>query len=265
MTDLPPPAPPAATVLLLRDGPQGLEVLMVGRNREMSFRGAMVFPGGKVDAADSDPRLRPHVHGAAGIPEAEIAHQVAAIREAFEESGVLLARPRGSDALIPAERTEALLALYRQSMAESAAFVDLVVSEMLDLALDRLVPFAHWIAPSFAPARFDTRFYLAPVPAEHRVQHDGQESMHATWVRPLAAIADAEAGRCTIVFPTRMQLGKLGRSATVTEALQRATTEPMVTVYPVKIETPEGPALKIPAEANYPLTEILIKDLPRAR
>lgn len=265
MTEMPPPAPPAATVLLLRDGPQGLEVLMVGRSREMSFRGAMVFPGGKVDASDADPRLRAHVQGSNALPEGELANQIAAIREAFEESGVLLARPCGSNELIEAARAEALLARYRQVMAEDTAFVDLVMDEMLDLALDRLVPFAHWIAPSFAPARFDTRFYLAPVPAEHRVQHDGHESLHATWVRPLAAIEDAEAGRCTIVFPTRMQLGKLGRAATVTEALHRARTEPLVTVYPVQKETPDGPALVIPPEANYPLTEILIKNLPRAR
>lgn len=265
MTTVPLAAPPASTVLLLRDGLSGLEVLMVGRSREMSFRGAMVFPGGKVDAGDSDPRFRAHTRGAETLTDFEMAHQIAAIREAFEECGVLLARPRGSDALIPAERAEDLLGRYRQSMAASSAFADLVVAERLDLALDRLVPFAHWIAPAWAPARFDTRFYLAPVPAEHRVQHDGQESLHATWVRPLAAIGDAEAGRCTIVFPTRMQLGKLGRCATVAEALERATAEPIVTVYPIQVETPDGPALKIPAEANYPLTQILIKDLPRAR
>lgn len=265
MTETPPPCPPAATVLLLRDGAEGLEVLMVGRSPEMSFRGAMVFPGGKVSAADSDPRLAAHARAAADLATAEFANQVAAVREAFEECGVLLARPLGAEALVAADRAESLLARYRPVMATPAAFVDLVIGEGLELALDRLVPFAHWIAPSFAPARFDTRFYLAPVPTEQRIRHDGQESLHATWMRPLVAIDEAEAGRCTIVFPTRMQLFKLGRAATMADALARAATEPLVTVYPVQGDSPEGPVLKIPAEAGYPLTEILIKNLPRAR
>jgi 8-oxo-dGTP pyrophosphatase MutT (NUDIX family) len=246
------PAPRlAATILLVRDGRAGLEVFMVQRHHQIDFAtGAMVFPGGKVEEADADPRLG----GPAELAADARTVRAAAIRETFEECGVLLARPRGGGELVSAARLAELEARWRDELArDDASLPDLVLGEELELAFDRLVPFAHWVTPEMVPKRFDTHFFLAAAPPDQVALHDGRESVDSVWITPQAALAEAEAGRRTIIFPTLMNLNLLGLAASVDDALARARRAPVVTVRPTLARTPDGkPELRIPPEAGYP-------------
>ncbi len=257
-------ARPAATVLLLRDAPAGLEVFMVVRHHAIDFAsGALVFPGGAVDAADRHPRLRTACTGAEGLGEAELAFRIAAVREAFEECGVLLARRRGDAGLVPADRLAELARRYREPLARNAIGIgDMLDAEGLELAIDALVPFAHWITPEMMPKRFDTWFFLAAAPADQIAAHDGSESVDSIWIRPEDACADADAGRRTIIFPTRMNLEKLGRSRTVAEAFAAARAEPVVTVLPQVEKAPGGRIMRIPIEAGYGISEVHLEGAP---
>jgi len=251
------PAPKlAATILLVRDGPAGLEVFMVQRHHQIDFAtGAMVFPGGKVASGDADPRLRERCAGAAGLDADALVLRAAAIRETFEECGVLLARPRGAgEALVSASRLAELEGRWREKLArDEVGLGEVVAREDLELAADRLVPFAHWVTPEMVPKRFDTHFFLAAAPSDQLALHDGGESVDSIWVTPQAALAEAESGRRTIIFPTLMNLNLLGLASSVDEALARARRAPIVTVRPTLGRTPEGkPELRIPPEAGYP-------------
>ncbi len=256
---------PASTVLLLRDGADGLEVFMVERHREIeSFSGALVFPGGKVDPGDGDPTLRGHVTGADGLGDGALAFRVAAIREAFEEVGVLLARAEPGGPLIEGQRLADLDRRYRKPLElDEVTMADLADAESLQFAVDLLVPFAHWITPDIVPKRFDTHFFLGPATPEQLAGiagHDGREAVDSVWVRPRDALAEADAGRRTLVFATRMNLEKLGRSDTVAEALTAARASTIVTVTPEVTLTDTGRTLRIPAEADYGLTEMAIPE-----
>jgi 8-oxo-dGTP pyrophosphatase MutT (NUDIX family) len=255
---------PAATILLLRDAAAGLEVFLVERHHEIDFAtGALVFPGGKLDRGDRDPRALARCAPSPG-DEAALALRVAAIRETFEEAGVLLARPRGSRALVDPARSSEICGRHRAGLlADAIALADVAEAEDLELATDRLVPFAHWITPEFMPKRFDTHFFLVQAPPDQAAVHDGSESVDSTWTTPAAALAEAEAGRRTIIFPTLLNLRKLGRSRSVAEALERARQEPLVTVLP-RVERRGGRAVVcIPPEAGYDVTEATPAELDR--
>ena len=243
---------PAATIMLVRDGAQGLEVFMVVRHHKIdSFSGALVFPGGKVDKGDTNANVRPRVDGVDGLDDWEFSMRVAAIREAYEECGVLLAREEGTGALVNAARLKALAPMRDGLNKCELGIGDVLEKGGLRLAADLLTPFAHWITPNLMPKRFDTRFYVAAAPEDHLAVHDGSESVDSVWIRPADALAEAEAGRRTVIFPTRMNVLKLGRSSLVTDAIETARKTPVVTVEP-KVD---GSVLRIPAEAGYGVTE----------
>lgn len=220
---------PAATILLVRDAPQ-LEVLMVRRHHQIDFAaGALVFPGGKVEVADGDEGWLDHLFGAAGLLPAERAFRVCAIREAFEESGILLARREDDAAWSVGPRAAA----GRSAVADGTAeFRALVAGLGLKLDLGALVPFAHWITPAAMSKRFDTRFYLVTAPPDQLAACDGYETVDAEWVRPAEALRLREAGERTIVFPTRLNLALLGQSTSVAEALGAAAARPVAPVEP---------------------------------
>ncbi|HEV2548597.1 MAG TPA: NUDIX hydrolase [Stellaceae bacterium] len=248
---------PASTVLLLRDGPSGLEVLMITRNVAADFAsGALVFPGGRVDAADGEPAMLQCCSAVAGASGAAMALRVAAVRETFEEAHVLLARPKGSERLISARELDGLENEQRAVLGRAPHFADLVATGRIELATDLLVPFAHWITPVGPPKRFDTHFFSAAAPVDQVAAHDGREAVETVWISPERAIADSEAKRITLVFATRMNLAKLARSADVAAALTAARRETVVTVCPELVETPEGKILRIPAAAGYGITEM---------
>jgi len=233
------------------------EVFMVQRHHQVDFASsALVFPGGKVDPADRDPALRARCAGTEGLDEEALAYRVAAVRETFEESGVLIARPRGADALVSAERAAEIAARWRAALnADEATLAEIAAAEDLVLALDALVLFAHWITPVFMPKRFDTHFYLVAAPPEQAAAHDGGESVDSLWITPARALEEAAAGRLSIIFPTRMQLAKLARATSVADALARARAARVVPVLPTVAQSEAGPVLRIPAEADYDLVE----------
>jgi 8-oxo-dGTP pyrophosphatase MutT (NUDIX family) len=219
----PAPARPASTILLLRDGADGLEVFMVVRNRQIDFAGgAMVFPGGRVDETDA----------ALGEP-----FRVAAIREAFEETGVLLAR-----------RGDAMLGAH--DLPRDVPFGALLAEHGLAPATDVLRHFAHWITPADMPKRFDTHFFVAEAPREQVALHDGGEAVEGLWLDPAAAVRAGDEGRATLVFATRLNLLKLARHRCVADAL--ADDAPVVTVQPEPFRNADGETwLRIPDNAGY--------------
>ena len=237
---------------------------MVVRHHEIDFAsGALVFPGGSVDAADHDPRVRLRCTGAGAIDDHALAFRIAAVREAFEECGVLLARPRGTDALVSAERLIGIEQRYRHALErDEIGIADMLEAEDLELAADWLEPFAHWITPEAMPKRFDTWFFLATAPADQIAVHDGRESVDSVWIRPEDACAEADAGKRTVIFPTRVNLEKVGRSHTVAEAFAAARAEPIVTVLPQVEKTPGGRIMRIPIEAGYGFAEVQLEGGP---
>jgi 8-oxo-dGTP pyrophosphatase MutT (NUDIX family) len=251
---------PAATVVILRDGAKGLEVFMVVRHHEIDFAsGALVFPGGKVDAEDAAEAWADLAPYAGTMPDR--AFVVAAARETFEEAGLALARRRGTQVLLGAEDAHRLVERYRAPLlAGETTFLDLVRAEDLVLATDLMVPFAHWITPERQPKRFDTHFLLVAAPMAQLGLHDGAESVEGFWIAPRQALSEAEAGTRTLVLPTQMNLGKLARYATVADAVAATRDSPIVTVTP-RVERIEGGGRKliIPAEAGYGVTEVVVR------
>ena len=256
--DTPPKPVHAATIMLLRDDRGPLEVFMVQRHHQIDFAtGALVFPGGKTDPSDRNPALRGHCGNAAALEDDQLALRVCAVRETFEECGVLVARGKGEQALLSESRVRPLEEKYRDDLvAGRTGMLDVALAHQLELATDALVPFAHWVTPEFMPKRFDTYFYLVTAPTDQVAAHDGSESVDSVWIRPADAVADGRAGRRTVIFPTMANLLKLARSATVAQALERARTEPLVTVRPSVHRTDAGKVLRIPPEAGYELNEI---------
>ncbi len=244
---------PAATVLLLRDEPAGLEVYMVRRHRLMGFAGdALVFPGGRVDAADSLLASRPGLRAAvAGIDAPAMAFRVGALRETFEEGGILLAREQGTGVLLSGERAKALSGHRAAIAAGALPFAEFLARENLVLAPDLLVPFAHWITPPVYAKRYDTMFFLAAAPSGQRAVHDGQESVDSQWITPAHALAAGDAGTSRVEFATRRNLEKLGRSASVESAVAAARGARIVTVLPVIEEGPQGVIAHLPPDADY--------------
>jgi 8-oxo-dGTP pyrophosphatase MutT (NUDIX family) len=181
------------------------------------------------------------------------------VRETFEEAGLVLARRRGTRAMLDADDTHRLVETYRAPLlAGKTTFLDLVRAEDLLLATDLMVPFAHWITPERVGKRFDTHFLLVAAPVDQLGAHDGGESVDGFWIAPRQALRDAEAGARTLVLPTQMNLTKLARYASVAEAVAATRASPIVTVTPRIERTANGRKLHIPAEAGYGVTEVLV-------
>lgn len=257
---------PATTVLLLRpstpgEGTSPLEVFMVVRHQKIdAFSGALVFPGGKLEDADGAASLRARCGGADRLSDGELKFRVAGVREAFEECGILLARKRGERAVIAAADLAGIEQRWRTRLAkDEASIVDLVEAEDLELATDLMVPFAHWITPTFAPKRFDTWFFLAEAPEDQVALHDGSESVDSVWIGAQEAIDEAQAGRRTLVHATQKNLELLVEGRTVAGVIAAAGARKIVTVQPW-VESRDGKRfLHIPPDAGY---RNLVREMP---
>ena len=247
----------SATILLLRDAAQGLEVFMVMRHQQIDFAsGAMVFPGGKLAPGDSEARVHARCRGIDTLSADEIALRVAAIREAFEESGILLARRGRDGGPVEPDRLDALGARYRRGLDRGEiAIADMLEAEDLVLDCGALVPFAHWVTPTFMPKRFDTFFFLARAPDDQLGAHDGHEAVDSAWLRPAELVEEEAAGRRTVVPATMLNVKKLGQSDSVVAAIEAARSKPIVTVQPELVQGPPNAVLKIPEAAGYGVTE----------
>jgi 8-oxo-dGTP pyrophosphatase MutT (NUDIX family) len=242
------PILPAATILLVRDAP-AFEVLMVKRHHQIDFAaGALVFPGGKTHAGDHDPAWAARTIGWGDLSGTKRALRIAAIREAYEETGILLARHPDNTTF----QGDARAGDARPDIAaDRRAFIDLVTELDLRLDLDALSVFARWITPAMMPKRFDTWFYLAAAPPDQLALCDGWETVDAEWVAPNEALRLAEAGERKVIFPTRMNLQLLAEAKSSSDAVARAASRELVTVEPKVTRTPAGPVLVIPENAGY--------------
>jgi 8-oxo-dGTP pyrophosphatase MutT (NUDIX family) len=237
-TGPPAPARPAATVVLLRPEVKGFDVYVLRRASTMVFGGVYAFPGGGVDRGDRPETIKDDWAERLGVPEAEAKAVVgAAVRELFEEAGVLLAGPAG-DALVgdvsgagwEADR----VALQRRELT----MTELLERRGLRLRDDLLVPWARWITPEFEPRRFDTWFFVAVLPPEQQARDVSGEADRTTWVSP------ADANGLTMLPPTRVMLNDLCAYESVLEVLQ-AERDAAAAVMPRVELTADGGILKI--------------------
>lgn len=243
MTDAP-AIRPAATILLLRDRPS-FEVLMVKRHHKIDFAsGALVFPGGKTHGGDHDPDWAGFAVGWDDIAPDERPLRIAAIREAYEEAAVIMARTPSGDPFCGDDRATAV----REAVArDEHPFLELVRELDIRLDLAALTAFARWITPELMPKRFDTWFYAATATGEQLAACDGWETVDAEWIAPTEVLRLAQAGERKVIFPTRMNLQLLAESASADDAAERARNRTMVTVQPWV----DGKELRIPPDAGY--------------
>lgn len=243
---------PAATILLLRDEPQ-FEVLMVQRHHQIEFAsGALVFPGGKSHPGDHLEDWAGQVLGWEAHDAEQRALRIAAIREVFEEAGVLLGRRRDG---APLGELACPLDVRQAVDAGTVPFLDVVRDLDVLLDLDALTVFARWITPPLTPKRFDTWFYTAHAPADQLAACDGRETVDARWTAPAEALDMAERGEAKVVFPTRMNLQLLAEAASAEDAIARAQGRRLVTVEPQIAERPAGRVLVLPPDAGYGVVE----------
>ncbi|MBU2511132.1 NUDIX hydrolase [bacterium] len=256
----PPVAVPASTVILARNGKQGVEIFMVLRHHQIDFAsGALVFPGGKVEERDLDSRFM-EVSNSQLDPGLKPCYLIAAIRETYEESGILLAmEPDGSE--ITAERLNTLFHYRKKLENNNIGLYEFLKKENLVADTRSLVSYAHWITPIVMPKRFDTHFFLVKAPEGQIGKHDGSESVDSLWITPKQALLDYEQGKRTIVFPTRMNIRKLLPFDTVEQVMETVKKEKLETICPWIEDRKEGQFLCIPKEAGYGISEISVEQL----
>lgn len=233
---------PAATLVLFRDSEAGPEHLFVERAASMAFAGgAIVFPGGRVDAGDRTlGALRPDLD-----PD-DSAARVAAIRETIEEAGLAIGVVGALD--LPATRA---------ALAGGASLGALLAAAGARLDLDALVPFARWCpAPREQARTFDTHFYLARAIAGDTAEVDRTENVRLFWATAADVLAQADAGTIRMIFPTRRNLERLALSANFVDACADAAAHPLDRVVPWVEERADGPQLCIPTHLGYPITAV---------
>lgn len=228
----PPVTPrPAATVALLRPGNRGMEVLLLRRNRRARFiPGAYVFPGGRVDDSDADPALRPLIAGpspedldsrlglSGGHPPG-IAFWAAALREAFEETGILLESGGRGFRSVPKDGVGEESRLRRELHRGSVSFPEVLVRLGAVLSGDDTVYIGHWVTPVQERYRYDTRFFGAEVPEGCPAFPDGSELVEAVWITPSEALTRNREGTLPMVFPTLLTLQALTGFESPSQAL----------------------------------------------
>ncbi|AUX70511.1 NUDIX hydrolase [Porphyrobacter sp. HT-58-2] len=249
---------PAATIIIFRNAPSGgaPEVLMTVRSRNMSFAGGMaVFPGGRVDPEDF--ALAEQVAADHGLSPDEAAHQIAAVRETIEETGLAL----GLAGTIDAERAAAARAM----LAEIGALAPVLQAFDWRLDLAQITPFARWFPKNEnIPRVYDTRFYLADLgTGAVDVSIDHAENTQLFWTSAQGALDAAERGEIKLIFPTRRNLERLALFSSFAEARAQAEAIPVKTIMPQIVEQDGKPWLTILADAGYPVTGELLETVAR--
>ena len=255
---------PAATLIIVRDTEDGqaIEVLMTERHGDLSFAaGALVFPGGLVEEGDRSADLQARCQSRGRADPEQIAHLLAAIRETFEETGLLFAFDLEGWS-IGDRRRAAYAANYQEPLrAGEISFAQFAAQESLQFAPDDFLQFAHWITPEISPKRFDTRFYLAAAPEGQNAACDGKEAVEVVWAKPRYLLDEARQGRRGLMFPTRLNLEVLTPCRSVHQALKLARARPVVPVMPEVFERDGETWARIPQEAGYGVSEARRLDL----
>ncbi|HDQ04132.1 MAG TPA: NUDIX hydrolase [Deltaproteobacteria bacterium] len=229
----------AATVILLREAEKNnsrdFEVLMVLRSSKSAFvPGVYVFPGGKVEKEDCLPQIEKYcgkqdlmkamsaLDGEVHSPSAALGVWIAAIRETFEEAGLLLAdRNDGSPFALDQKDKQEKFCSYRKKInSGDLSLLNILEKEELILALDRLYYFSRWITPELSPMRYDTRFFVAPAPPNQKALHDGDEVTKHLWITPADALEKYRRGSFNMVAPTVITLEELSRYGTINEVIE---------------------------------------------
>jgi 8-oxo-dGTP pyrophosphatase MutT (NUDIX family) len=264
------PVRDAATVMLVRDRPAqrggGIEVFMLRRNLNSDFvGGAYVFPGGAVDEADRHADLEAVCEGRSddqasvllGVDRGGLAYWVAAIRECFEEAGVLLAYEGDSAEVISFKDTEVAerFNVHRKAVdSGQARLLEICELEHLRLAVDQIHYFSHWITPVGPPRRYDTRFFVCAAPPEQVPLHDDRETIANTWIGPQEALDRHAAGEFEIIFPTIKNLEAIARFDTSAALLAAAAAvEEVPTILPRITQADDGHGVRIllPGDPGY--------------
>ncbi len=266
--------PHAATVLLLRESGDGLQVLLTKRAAGLSFMGGLwVFPGGRMETSDLSPELAARSDQAsivetasrmldadAGSIDVDTARGLlmAACRETFEESGVLLARPRGGGDW-GSERLARVAARRMAAAADATEFARLLVDEDLLLDVERLVYWSHWITPSFEKRRFDTRFFALTVPPDQEASVDRGELTHHAWLTESAVRTHLASGEMKMAPPTRATLQDLWTShrlhGGLAAMLQAERTRTVPPILPKMVEvSAEDLEIVLPWDEQYAQT-----------
>jgi 8-oxo-dGTP pyrophosphatase MutT (NUDIX family) len=246
----------ASTILLLRDRPEAtFEVFMVRRHGKSGFMaGAYVFPGGKLDDGDCDEHLHARLLGAPSAnyaaflaepglcPRTAAGLIVAAIRETFEEAGVLLADFVGVDRL----------AAVRSRLHEGASFADVLAELNAQLNLRDLAALSRWITPQAEPRRFDTRFFVAKAPVDQSAAHDARETTEHAWLTPKEAIARMERGEIQLPPPTLKTLLDLAELPSADAVLAYARSRPAPCVAPVLQDVDGLLTILLPGDVLHP-------------
>jgi len=263
--------PDAATVILTRETDQGpFEVFLMRRHRNQAFMGsAFVFPGGQLDPTDCDPKLaalalgltpeeaRQKLNEPKLPPEKALGLFFAAVRETFEEAGVLLAAPNGDDHssfqyVGGEDRFEAYrLKLYRRELS----LRDLAEKEGLSYRLDLLTPYAHWITPQIESKRFDTRFFLARMPRRQVPLHDAVEMTESLWLTPAQALARQADGHLLLMPPTLKTMEELARFASADELLAAARSKEIRPILPQVYQDGDAFGIILPHDPEYSIAE----------
>lgn len=258
-----PPLRNAATVMLVRDGADGIEVFMLRRNLNSDFvGGAYVFPGGAVDPHDSSAehenlstgRSDAEASAALGLPSGGLAYWVAAVRECFEEAGVLLAH--GPDGAVVSFADPAVAARFDAHRTELNAgnrkLLDILRDEGLAMPGDRIHYWSHWITPVGPPRRFDTRFFVCAAPPEQVALHDDAETIDNMWIRPADALEKGRRGEIEIIFPTVKNLESIARFGTSAELLAAASQVGSIpTILPRIVQRDGRVDVLIPGDPGY--------------
>ncbi|MBA3676695.1 MAG: NUDIX domain-containing protein [Sphingosinicella sp.] len=245
-----PEAIPAATLILMRAGQSAPEILVMERAETMAFAaGALVFPGGRIEPQDEALAATEEVDDAAA--------RIAAIRETIEETGV-------AAGLLPQPDQE-LSAAIRADLASGIPFADTLAEHGLSLDLDALTPFARW-CPNFRKTRrFDTLFYVAEAPSgAHPASADETEAVRAFWLSASDVLASVEAGGAHVIFPTRRNLERVARFASVDEARADAERHPVTKITPWIEQREEKKWVCIPEGLGYPVTAELLETARRS-
>ena len=205
----------AATVLVLKDSDNGMEVLIVKRSKKPPFENLYVFPGGKIDEGDNHKDWELYCDGFNDLIASEIlnlkscglSYWIACIRECFEEVGILLATKRSGEKLDLLGKEKFKFDDYRKELInQNISFLTICKEEDLMLSTKKIAPLSHWITPKFETKRFDTRFFIAYLPEKQTVKHDGTEITQSIWINPQEALKKAIEGDMQMILPTTENL-----------------------------------------------------------
>lgn len=255
---------PAATVMLVRDGDDGLETFMLRRNPKSEFvPGQFVFPGGTLDVNDQvseelelisvgldDTKASKRL----GVETGGLAYWVAAVRECFEEAGTLLAGIDGEELALTDPKVHERFQTHREAIySGELTIVEMCRVEGLLLNLDGLRYVSHWITPIGPPKRFDTRFFVARSPEGQRPAHDGGETVESCWITPGEAMELHEVGKFEMIMPTVANLEPLVGMGSVDEVMNWADElSDIPEILPAIVVASDGsPSVLMPGEAGY--------------